>query len=70
MGNSIAIFEDISQYIRIFLNYYETSNQQKQMKNNHFADNEEVKKVCESYGSLFLFLDGVFSDLNVSRHDF
>ena len=40
------------------------------MNNNHFADNEENKKICDSYGSLFLLLDGVFSDLNVSRHDF
>ena len=67
MGNGIAIFEDISEYIR---NYFQTSNQQERMNNNHFADNEEIKKVCDSYSSLFLLLDRVFSDLNVSRHDF
>ena len=67
MGNCVAIFEDISEYFR---NYFQTSNQQDQMENNHFANNEEIKKVCDSYGSLFLLLDGVFSDLNVSRHNF
>ena len=40
------------------------------LRNRNIANEQEIASTCKSYGQVFLLLDAVFSDLNISRQDY
>ena len=65
MGNGCYIFQEIEDYISIF--FHQESNP---TTNEQTADKDEIEQTCKFFGQLFVLMDGIFSDFNVSRNEY
>ena len=58
-------FQEIKDYISIFLRQKSNAT-----TNEQTADEEEIEQTCKSSGRLFVLMDGIFSDFNVTRNEY